>query len=236
MGRYYITTPIYYINDVPHLGTAYTTVAADVFARYRRLRGEDSFFLTGTDEHGLKIERASREAGLEPRAFCDKMSTPFREAWEKLGCDFNHFVRTTDAEHEACVGEIWRRIREKGDLYLGSYGGLYCVACETYYTEKDLEQDNLCPIHRRPVERIEESTYFFRLSAYAERLLALYERRPDFVLPVSRLNEVVSFVRGGLEDLSVSRTSFTWGSGPAEVSDQRNGAVLKALANSESGS
>jgi methionyl-tRNA synthetase len=209
--RFYITTPIYYINAAPHLGTAYTTIAADVFARYHRVRGQAAFFLTGTDEHGLKIDRVAKERGRSVRAFSDEMSAPFREMWPKLGCHYDYFVRTTDPDHEKRVSEIWQRIKKSGDLYLGSYEGWYCVGCEGYYTEKELEPGAICPIHKTPVERIREPTYFFKLAKYQDRLLDLYERRPSFVQPATRLNEVKSFVRGGLEDLSVSRTTFSWG-------------------------
>src|SRR5450432_627200 len=210
-NRFYVTTPIYYINDVPHLGTAYTTIAADVMARYHRLRGEDSFFLTGTDEHGLKLERVAKERGLSPQVFSDQMSAPFRQTWPKLDCNYDYFVRTTDPDHEKRVGVLWDKVKARGDLYLGSYEGWYCVGCEAYYTEKELEPGGICPLHKTPAERIREPTYFFKLAAYQERLLDLYERHPSFVEPVTRMNEVKSFVRGGLEDLSVSRTTFSWG-------------------------
>ena len=210
-SRFYVTTPIYYINDVPHLGTAYTTIAADVLTRYHRLRGEEAFFLTGTDEHGLKIERSAQEAKADVRSFAARMSEPFRQTWPQLACQYDYFVRTTDADHEKRVGEIWEKIKAKGDLYLGSYEGWYCVNCEAYYTEKELEPGGVCPIHKKPAERIVEPSYFFRLSAYSDRLLSLYEKNPSFVAPTSRLNEVKSFVRGGLEDLSLSRTTFSWG-------------------------
>jgi methionyl-tRNA synthetase len=210
-NRFYITTPIYYINSAPHLGTGYTTIAADALTRYHRLRGQAGFLLTGTDEHGLKIERVAKERRLSVRAFSDQMSAPFREMWPKLDCPFDYFVRTTDADHEKRVAEIWERVKKSGDLYLGSYEGWYCVACEAYYTEKDLEPGGICPIHKTPAERIREPTYFFKLAKYQDRLLDLYERRPSFVQPATRMNEVKSFVRGGLEDLSVSRTTLSWG-------------------------
>ena len=210
-SRFYITTPIYYINAPPHLGTAYSTIAADVLTRYHRLRGESAFFLTGTDEHGLKIERAAKEAGLSVREFADQMSARFRAIWPELDCPYDYFVRTTDADHEKRVGEIWDRVKARGDLYLGSYEGWYCVGCEAYYTEKELDPGGLCPLHKKPIERLREPSYFFKLASYAERLLELYERNPGFVQPVSRMNEVKSFVKSGLEDLSVSRTTFSWG-------------------------
>jgi methionyl-tRNA synthetase len=208
---FYVTTPIYYINDVPHLGTAYTTIAADVITRYHRLRGQEARFLTGTDEHGLKIERAAKQRGVTTEAFSDLMSAPFRETWPKLDCEHTDFVRTTDKDHEKRLAEIWQKVQTRGDIYPGSYEGWYCVGCEAYYTEKELEPGGICPMHKAPAERIREPTYFFRLSAYAERLLALYERNPSFVMPVARMNEVKSFVRGGLDDLSVSRATFRWG-------------------------
>ena len=209
--RFYITTPIYYINSAPHLGTAYTTIAADVLKRYHRLRGQGGFFLTGTDEHGLKIARVAKEQNRSVRDFAAEMSAPFREMWPKLDCHYDYFVRTTDEDHEKRLGEIWERVKKSGDLYLGSYEGWYCVGCEAYYTEKELEPGGICPIHKTPAERIREPTYFFKLAKYQDRLLDLYERRPSLVQPVTRMNEVKSFVRGGLEDLSVSRTTFSWG-------------------------
>jgi methionyl-tRNA synthetase len=210
-SRFYVTTPIYYVNDVPHLGTAYTTIAVDVLTRYQRMRGATAFSLTGTDEHGLKIARVAQDRGLSPKAWSDQVSQRFRETWPKLDCHFDHFVRTTDADHEAKVSEIWQKMKASGDLYLGHYEGWYCVGCEAYYTEKELAPGGLCPLHKTPVERLREPTYLFRLSSYADKLLDWYEKHPSFVQPVTRLNEVKSFVRAGLEDLSVSRTSFSWG-------------------------
>ena len=210
-SRFYVTTPIYYINAPPHLGTAYSTIAADVLTRYHRVRGESGFFLTGTDEHGLKIEREAQVQGSSVEDFSNKMSALFRAIWPKLDCNYDYFVRTTDADHEKRVGEIWERVKAKGDLYAGSYEGWYCVGCEAYYTEKELEPGGVCPLHKKPIERIREPTYFFKLSSYADRLLDLYERHPTFVQPTTRLNEVKAFVKGGLDDLSVSRTTFSWG-------------------------
>ncbi len=210
-SRFYVTTPIYYVNDVPHLGHAYTTVAADALRRYHALRGRESRMLTGTDEHGLKIERAAADAGVTPQAFVDQMSARFRAAWPELSVQQDDFIRTTEPRHIALVQEIWRRVLANGDLYLGSYEDWYCVGCESYKTEKELLPGNLCPLHMTPVERLREETYFFRLSKYEGRLLALYRDRPGFIEPESRRNEVLSFVEGGLKDLSVSRTSFRWG-------------------------
>jgi methionyl-tRNA synthetase len=209
--RFYVTTPIYYINDVPHLGSAYTTVMADVLHRYAKLRGRDSRFLTGTDEHGLKIQRAAEARGLSPQALADEVSAVFRSTWPELGCAPDDFLRTSEARHKAGAQELWRRIAERGDLYLGHYEGLYCVGCEAYYTEKDLLPGNVCPIHKAAVETVKEESYFFRLSKYGPRLLEHFARHPSFVAPQGRMNEVKSFVEQGLEDLSVSRTTFAWG-------------------------
>ncbi len=210
--RFYVTTPIYYINDVPHLGSAYTTIAADVLARYHRLRGEETRFLTGTDEHGLKIQRVAAEKGLAPQAYADGIAEKFRATWPRLGCAPDDFIRTTDERHTRGVQKIWTTIKDRGHLYLGHYEGLYCVGCEAYYTEKELAAtEGLCPTHKKPVETVKEESYFFRLSAFQDKLLAFYEAHPDFVRPLGRLNEVKSFVKEGLQDLSVSRTTFKWG-------------------------
>ncbi len=211
-SHFYVTTPIYYINDVPHLGSAYTTIAADTLCRYKRIRGFKARFLTGTDEHGLKVQRAAEARGITPIALADEVSVQFREAWPKLGCAPDDFIRTSETRHKVVVQALWKKIADRGYIYLGHYEGLYCVGCEGYYTEKELEQPgNLCPIHRTPAETVKEESYFFRLKSYGERLLALYEAHPTFVMPESRLNEVRSFAKGGLEDLSVSRTTFQWG-------------------------
>jgi methionyl-tRNA synthetase len=207
--RFYITTPIYYLNAAPHLGTAYSTVAADTLARYHRLRGHDTHFLTGTDEHGQKIERSAAERGLDPQAYVDQMSALFRDAWPQLNVAPDDFIRTTEARHISRVQELWTRIVKNGDIYLGEYEGWYCVADEAFYTEKELV-NGMSPTGR-PVEKIRESSYFFRLSKYTDRLLDFYERNPNFLEPESRINEVRGFVKGGLQDLSISRTTFTWG-------------------------
>jgi methionyl-tRNA synthetase len=206
---FYVTTPIYYINAAPHVGTAYSTIAADVLARYHRLRGHQVRFLTGTDEHGQKIERVAEERGMTPKAYADEASGLFRNAWPPLGIVPDDFIRTTEERHESRVQALWRKIAAKGEIYLGAYEGWYCVADETFYTEKELV-DGLSPTGR-PVERIQEPSYFFKLSAYTDKLLDFYERHPTFVQPEGRFNEVKAFVRGGLQDLSVSRTSFSWG-------------------------
>ena len=211
MKPFYVTTPIYYVNDRPHIGTAYSTIAADVLARYHALRGQPTRFLTGLDEHGLKIARAAEAKGVSPQAFTDEMQAPFRATWQLLNCAYDDFIRTTEPRHKERAQALWKEIAARGDIYLGEYEDWYCVGCETFYTEKDLLPGNVCPQHLKPVERIKESSYFFRLSKYTQPLLDYYETHPDFVKPSGRFNEVKSFVREGLRDLSVSRTSFRWG-------------------------
>src|SRR6266498_3188358 len=213
MGRpFYITTPIYYPNDVPHIGHGYTSVAADFIARYHRLRGDDVMFLTGTDEHGQNIQRVAKEAGQDPQAFVDEMEPRWREVWAGLDISFDDYIRTTEDRHTAAVTKLLQAVYDNGrdDIYKGTYEGLYCVSCEAYYTEDELV-DGMCPIHGRPVERMSEENYFFRLSAYAEPLLQHYTRTPSAVEPEVRRNEVLSLIRGGLRDFSISRTSFDWG-------------------------
>jgi methionyl-tRNA synthetase len=209
---FYVTTPIYYPNDVPHLGHAYTTVATDFVARYHRLRGEKVFFLTGTDEHGKKVPQAARDQGLEPQAFVDQMEPRWREVWDLLDISHDDYIRTTEPRHERAVTKLLQAVYDNGrdDIYLGTYEGLYCVSCEAYYTEDELV-DGMCPIHGTPVEAVSEENYFFRLSAYQDRLLERYEAHPEAVEPEARRNEVLSLIRGGLRDFSISRTSFAWG-------------------------
>ena len=210
---FYITTPIYYPNDVPHIGHAYTTVAVDLVARYHRLCGEEVFFLTGTDEHGQKLQRAAEAEGKDPQSFVNAMEPRWREVWERLGITYDDYIRTTQPRHEEVVRALLQRVYDNGqnDIYLGTFEGLYCVACEAYYTEDDLSAAGNCPIHDRPVEAMAQQNYFFRLSAYRDRLLEHYEKHPEAVRPETRLNEVLSLVRGGLQDFSISRTSFDWG-------------------------
>jgi methionyl-tRNA synthetase len=214
MGKdvFYITTPIYYPNDVPHIGHAYNAVATDFIARYHRLRGEDVFHLTGTDEHGLKLQRAAEAAGMEPQRWVDEMEPRWRQVWARLNIAFDDYIRTTEPRHRQAVQRLLLAVHDNGrdDIYLGTYEGLYCVSCELYYTEDELI-DGKCPIHERSVERVTQENYFFRLSAYADRLLEHYELEPSRVEPESRRNEVLSLIRGGLIDFSISRTNFDWG-------------------------
>jgi methionyl-tRNA synthetase len=210
--RFYVTTPIYYVNDVPHIGHAYTTIAADVIARFRRLRGEDVFFLTGTDEHGQKIERAAQASGIEPIELADRVVLRFKNLWENLNITNDDFIRTTEDRHKMAVQAIFRIIEGKGDIYLGEYEGWYDVRNEAFVTDTQLEEYmNLPESTRPPLERIKEESYFFRLSKYQEKLLEHYRKHPEFIQPKNRRNEVVRFVEGGLKDLSVSRTTFSWG-------------------------
>lgn len=211
---FYITTPIYYVNDNPHIGHAYTTLACDVIARFMRLDGRQVRFLTGTDEHGQKVEKSAQLAGEEPQAFCDRVSRRFLQLAQALNISNDDFIRTTEERHVRASQAIWERMAEQGHIYLGSYAGWYAVRDEAYYAEEELTRDaagNRIAPSGAPVEWVEEPSYFFRLSAWAEPLLAHYEANPGFILPESRRNEVRSFVRGGLKDLSISRTSYRWG-------------------------
>ncbi len=211
MNRFYVTTPIYYVNDVPHVGNAYSTIVVDALRRFHLLLGEESRMCTGTDEHGLKLERQAKELGRTPQDFVDEMAERFRRAWPQLDIETDDFIRTTEVRQREVVQDLWRRIEARGDLYEGEYEDWYCVPCESYKTEKELLPGNLCSIHLKPVERVKERTFFFRLSRWEKPLLAFYEKNPSFIEPATRRNEVLSFVSSGLRDLSVSRTSFTWG-------------------------
>ena len=207
---FYVTTPIYYVNATPHIGHAYTTIAADILARHHRQRGEETFFLTGTDEHGSNIPRVAAEAGLELRAFVDGNAAAFQEMTRRVDASNDFFVRTTDERHKALVQEFIQRIYDAGEIYEDVYAGLYCTRCEAFYTEAELV-DGLCPQHGIPPEFVEEKNYFFRLASYTDRLLQLYDERPDFVLPAFRYNEARRFIELGLDDISVSRATQRWG-------------------------
>jgi methionyl-tRNA synthetase len=206
---FYVTTPIYYVNDAPHIGHAYTTLACDTIARFARLDGRRVRFLTGTDEHGQKVEKAAADSGDAPQGFTDRVSERFRDLATRMGVSHDDFIRTTETRHKVGVQALWRELVKRDQIYLGSYAGWYSVRDEAFFTESEVV-DGLAPTGA-PVEWVEEPSYFFRLSAWQEPLLRFYEAHPDFILPPSRRNEVVSFVKGGLQDLSVSRTSFSWG-------------------------
>ena len=207
----YITTPIYYVNGEAHIGHAYTTFIADTLTRYEKIKGEKTYFLTGTDEHGQKIEESAQKNNKPTQEFADEISATFRNLWDEFQIDYDKFIRTTDPEHKKGVQKAFEVMYQKGDIYKDFYEGHYCVSCETFFPETQLEDGEFCPDCGRSTSIIKEESYFFRLSNYEEKLLKHYEQNPDFILPRSRANEVVNFVKGGLRDLSVTRTSFTWG-------------------------
>jgi methionyl-tRNA synthetase len=207
--KFYITTPIYYVNARPHIGHAYTTIACDTIARRQRMLGADTYFLTGTDEHGQKIERAAQAAGKTPQQFADEVSAQFRALWERMGITNDDFIRTTEERHIKRMQELFRRIRDNGHIYKGTYTGQYCVFDELYVDA--VGQGAPCPECGRPTETVKEENYFFRLSAFQDKLLQLYTEQPDFIRPETRRNEVMSFVRSGLRDQSISRSTFSWG-------------------------
>ncbi|MGA3306423.1 MAG: methionine--tRNA ligase, partial [Stellaceae bacterium] len=206
---FYITTPIYYVNDSPHLGHAYTSVACDALARFMRLDGRRVLFLTGTDEHGQKVAKSARDAGVAPQEFCDRVSQNFRAMTKLMDISNDQFIRTTEPRHVKACQALWRELEKRGEIYLGRFKGWYSVRDEAFYEESELVGGK-APTGA-DVEWVEEENYFFKLSAWQDRLLAYYDAHPDFIAPKSRRNEVVSFVKGGLNDLSVSRTSFDWG-------------------------
>ncbi len=208
--RYYITTPIYYVNDVPHIGHAYTTLACDVLARYKQSRGYEVFYLTGTDEHGQKVEKAAQAAGETPLELADRVVKRFQALWEKLNISNTDFIRTTQERHKKGVWELFRKIHAKEDIYLGEYEDWYCTPCETFWTETQLMDGN-CPDCGRETDKLKEESYFFRMSKYQDALIRHIEENPDFIQPKSRRNEVLNFVKEGLRDLSISRTTFSWG-------------------------
>ncbi|HWE55856.1 MAG TPA: methionine--tRNA ligase [Acidimicrobiales bacterium] len=211
MARYYVTTPIYYVNDAPHIGHAYTTVIADGLARWHRLSGDDVWFLTGTDEHGLKVQRAAEANGLSAREHADRTSARYQEAWQLLDISNDDFIRTTEERHYLATQKLMQAAYDAGWIELRPYAGLYCVSCEAYYTEADLINGNHCPIHNRPVEWLEEENYFFKLSEFSDRLLEWYENFPAAAIPEAKRNEAIGLIRGGLRDISISRTSIQWG-------------------------
>jgi len=212
--KFYLTTPIYYVNARPHLGHTYTTMVADTIARYKRMRGYEVVMLTGTDEHGQKVERAARAAGVSPQEFADRISEEYRRLWQELDIRFDRFLRTTEWRHERAVQILLEKAQDAGYVYKGQYEGQYCVFDELYVDDRTPgapDSGAPCPECGRPTERIREENYFFKLSAFQTRLLEHYEKHPEFVQPEMRRNEVMAFVRGGLRDLSISRTTLKWG-------------------------
>ena len=210
MTRFYATTPIYYVTAKPHLGHAYTTIVGDALTRWHRLLGEEVHFLTGTDEHGLKVQQAADAAGKSPKEFVDSIAPLYADAFRRLNIANDDFIRTTEPRHRVAVEKLLQACWDNGDIELDEYSGIYCVACEEYYTEDELT-DGLCPIHKRPVDRYTEQNYFFRLSRFEQRLLDWYDAHPDAIKPPHRRNEVIGFIKGGLRDFSISRTSLDWG-------------------------
>ncbi|MCW2996940.1 MAG: methionyl-tRNA synthetase [Solirubrobacterales bacterium] len=211
MGSFYVTTPIYYVNAAPHMGHAYTTIAADVMARHHRQRGDDVFFLTGVDEHGEPVANAAEAQGMTPQALADLNSERFRSLMPRLNASNDFFIRTTDPEHKAKVQEVLTRIKDNGFVYEGHYEGWYCPRCADFKSETEIEDGNRCPVHHIELTREQEENYFFRLSAFQERLEALYADNPDFVGPRHRANEALAFIKGGLQDVSLSRAKLSWG-------------------------
>ncbi|MEJ7718719.1 MAG: methionine--tRNA ligase [Thermoleophilaceae bacterium] len=208
---YYVTTPIYYVNAEPHLGHAYTTIATDVLARHMRQRGEDVFFLTGTDEHGEPVAQVAERLGVTPRELADRNSERFRDLVRRVDATSDFFIRTSDPEHVAAVQEVLGRVYEKGHVYSGTYEGFYCPRCADFKTDAELLEGDRCPIHKIVLEREREDNWFFRLSAFQEPLERLFAERPDFVLPAGRYNEALAFIRGGLNDISLTRSRISWG-------------------------
>jgi len=210
MKKFYVTTAIDYVNAEPHIGHAYQKIVADVLSRWHKLKGEEVFFLTGTDEYGKKVQKAAESAGKKPKEFVDKISKKFKEAWKSLNIIPDRFIRTTDKDHVQVVKNFIKKCNAAGDIYKGKYEGWYCVDCEAYYTEKDAP-GFICSIHKKPLEKLKEETYFFKLSKYKNFLLKYYEEHPEFVLPKERKNEIVNRIKESLKDLSISRTNFDWG-------------------------
>ncbi|BAF69906.1 methionine--tRNA ligase [Nitratiruptor sp. SB155-2] len=211
MKKRYITTPIYYVNDVPHIGHAYTTIIADSAARYFRLNGYDTFFLTGTDEHGQKIEEAAKKRGKTPQEYADEISAKFKALWDEFEISYDKFIRTTNPEHIIGVQKAFEKMYEKGDIYKGEYEGHYCISCEAFFPESQLIDEEFCPDCGKQTSIVKEESYFFKLSKYQDKLLELYRTNDAFVLPKNKKNEVIRFVESGLQDLSITRTSFDWG-------------------------
>lgn len=220
-SKFYITTPIYYVNDIPHIGHAYTTIIVDALARFHRLLGQEVFFLTGTDEHGQKIEQAAAKKGKNPKEYVDEISKRFKDIWESFGISYDKFIRTTDSYHIQTAQKAFLKMYQRGDIYKGEYEGNYCISCEAFFTKSQLIEGGRCPDCKKETTLVKEESYFFKLSAYQERLLEFYKQHSDFIFPKSRYNEVIRFIEYGLEDLSITRTSFDWGVKlPSEIANK----------------
>ena len=214
MKKFYVTTAIDYVNASPHIGHAYEKIAADIVARYHRSAGKEVFFLTGVDEHGSKVEKSAQEAGKNPKEFCDEMSSKFKDAWAKLNLSFDHFIRTTDAHHEKAVQAIFKKLLEKGDIYKGTYEGLYCEGCEDFVRERDLDDEENCPNHKKPPKKLEEHNYFFKLTNYKDKIKDWIAKNPECIRPEGRKKEILNQLNDPeLGDFSVTRArkSLTWG-------------------------
>ena len=220
--KFYLTTPIYYVNDVAHIGHAYTTIIADMIARYARLKGMDTYFLTGTDEHGQKIEESAKAKGKNPQEYADEISLKFKNLWDEFEISYDKFIRTTDKVHKEGVKKAFKIMFEKGDIYKGEYEGNYCVSCETFFTETQLIDKEFCPDCGKPTRKLKEESYFFKLSKYEKQILDWYKEKTP-ILPKAKANEVIRFVEDGLRDLSITRTSFEWGVKlPEELNDPKH--------------
>lgn len=221
MKKTFITSPIYYVNDIPHIGHAYTTIACDVFKKYKKLKGENVFFLTGTDEHGQKIENSAKDKNKNPQDYANEVSSKFRDLWDYLNIDYDYFVRTTDTYHDIGVKKAFEIMQKKGDIYKGYYEGNYCVSCETFFTKRQLIDGIKCPDCGKITKELKEESYFFALSKYESRLLSWYEENPNVILPLFKKNEVINFIKNGLSDLSITRSTFKWGiSLPKSANDE----------------
>ncbi|MBT4008387.1 MAG: methionine--tRNA ligase [Elusimicrobiaceae bacterium] len=209
--KFYITTPLYYVNSQPHIGHAYTTVACDILARYKKSKGVDVHFLTGTDEHGANIEKIAKEAGKDPQQWTDEVAAKFKDLWKILNVEYDDFIRTTEPRHKEVVQKVFAKLLESGDIYKGSYEGNYCYSCEAYIDDKEATKDGKCPFHKKELTPLKEETYFFKLSKYGDKLLKFYQDNPTFLSPKTRSKEIINFVKEGLQDISVSRTKVSWG-------------------------
>ena len=211
ISKFFVTSPIYYVNDIPHIGHAYTTIIVDTLARFHRLKGDYVFCLTGTDEHGQKIEQSAHKKGQEPKVYVDMIAKRFKDLWDTFGISYDSFIRTTDSTHLQSAQYVFAQMFEKGDIYKGEYEGNYCISCESFFAKSQLVGERGCPDCGKETTLLKEESYFFKLSAYEKKLLEFYDAHPDFILPKSRRNEVINFVKAGLEDLSITRTTFEWG-------------------------